>query len=123
MSNGTITLTNEQLEDLIGLVRKAAGMMEPYYSQCGAGDEIESELEPFEDLLPYIETVYRPVIVTCPLCAKKFRHAQGAGDHMRNQHGWSRKKVSTEIIEASAPFNRTWESRAAYKAALNEVTV
>jgi uncharacterized C2H2 Zn-finger protein len=116
MNDGTVVLTHAQLQELIGIARSAVGMMEPYYSQCGAGDEIERDLEPFEDMLPYVETIHRKAITECPVCSRKFRHAKATGDHMRDMHQWGRGRVQKEIIEASEPIYREWESGAAFKA-------
>lgn len=103
----------EEVEELVALVRQAVDMMEPYYSQCGAGDEILNDLEKFESRLPY-STVIKPWQKGCPECGKHFRDASSTAQHLSSRHRaqWSRKRAEAEMRERT----QTWPTKADYLA-------
>lgn len=103
----------EDVQALVDLVHQAVGMMEPYYSQCGADDEILKSLEPFEARLPYTVTL-KPWHRGCPECGKHFDSATSTAQHLHSKHPqqWSRKRADAEMRER----NKTFATKAEYLA-------
>jgi hypothetical protein len=105
------TFSIDDAQKLVALVHEAVGMMEPYYSQCGAGDRILEELAPFEAKLPYFEHVV-PWKAGCLACGKRFYSAQSTAQHMHSKHPqqFTSKQAYAEMRE----YTKTWPTKAAY---------
>lgn len=106
-----ITLTEEQLEELIGAVTQGISMMEPYYTQCGAGDDLQAIADKYQDLLPYPEKVIPPL--ACPECGKPFSDVGALSMHMDGKHQWAPRRRK-DLRQSLEPHIRVWPNKAAY---------
>lgn len=70
--------TNDEVADLIGELESVLGMMEPYYSQNGAGSSAEdllARLRKKQDLIgPYFENVLQAA--SCKICQENFGYSK-----------------------------------------------
>lgn len=69
-------ISQDELSELLSCIESLAGMMEPYYSQCGGADEAYEILEKYRRRQPY--TTEELIGASCKICGKTFK--------------WSRKK-------------------------------
>ena len=102
-----IQLTADELEELVDAAESAVGMMEPYYVQCGASEELIQIIEKFRAKLPYAESVVPPK--TCPECGRTFKEVGPLNQHLQAKHEWSPKRRKT-LLKQLEPYTRVWPS-------------
>lgn len=68
----SITLSVDEIEDIINVLESTASMMEPYYSQCNGQDDAWKMIEFLQNKLPYthVVTVVEPAY--CKICNQTF---------------------------------------------------
>jgi hypothetical protein len=105
------TFSIADAQELVALVHEAVGMMEPYYSQCGAGDRILEEFAQFEAKLPYFEHVV-PWKAGCPACGRHFYGAQSTAQHMHSKH--PDQFTSKQAHAAMREHTKIWPTKAEF---------
>lgn len=118
----TVTLTLDELSDLVSAIETAADRMEPYYKQNGGDEDVLALATRYRDAyLPYYEVIPGKPMV-CPECKCQKHEAHAFSMHLLNQHQWSSKR-RRNFIASLAGGTRVWASKAEFLAQTCSVPV
>lgn len=113
-------ISKDDLDELLACIDSLAGMMEPYYSQCGGADEAYRIIEKYKRMQPYTTTDTIPA--SCKICGKTFQYSAkkrlldawqqdaALSNHLISAHGLVDYKERKQHKNKSKVVTKHWET-------------
>lgn len=108
-----ITLTQDQLDELLSTIESLSSMMEPYYKQNGGANEADALVERYRaEHFPFHEVIPNKPFI-CPECSALKHNEHSLSMHLLNVHGWSSRR-RRNFLAGLLGGTRVWASKEEY---------